>query len=445
MVAIVLTELIPGVHLPQIAPAALFAMTVALSLPMLGRTAQFMVGLGTVATVLLVARGAGGLPEVIVAGERGAFLACLILSLSFLRTAASSSPMVSACSAIIVNQPPGRRYLALMGGGHFLGVIMNFGVLNLLGPMVMQGGDGSSAQQAARQRMMLAVVRGFSVAMLWSPTTLAQALIVEAVPGLRWIDLLPFTLSIAVLCAATGYLMERGSAPSAPQPNTPGAPRPYWPLISLCVVISLFLAAVLEVAQQANLSLIFAILPVAPVFSLLWIFIDLRAAGDRRAGHSAAMALGSILRGFPFQANEIVLLGIAGYLGSLVATVLGASSPQAVGMIADMPLLPLAIAMMLLIAAGGQIGVNPVIGVSIIGGILAALPTLPGNPVILGLALSLGWVISHGSSPFSAAALIAGKNMDLPAWQVGYRLNGRYSLVLCGVGTAILACAATVL
>ena len=29
--------------------------------------------------------------------------------------------------------------------------------------------------------------------------------------------------------------------------------------------------------------------------------------------------------------------------------------------------------------------------------------------------------------------------MGLPAWQVGYRLNGYYSLVLCGVGTVILA------
>ena len=314
MVVAVVTELIPGLHLPPLVPAVLFATVVVLALPMLGRTAQFIVLLSAMATVALFATGVGGVHDIILAGKRGAFLACLILSLSFLRTAADGSPLVTACSAIIVTQPPGRRYAALLGGGHFLGVIMNFGVLNLMGPLVMQGGAGSPQERVARQRMMLAVVRGFSVAMLWSPTTLAQALIVGAVPGLRWIDLLPFSLSAAVLCAATGYLMERHTAPPLSDDAKsdhfkPAAPRSYWPVVWLGGVILLFLAAVLGVAQQADLSLIFAILPVAPAFSLLWILIDNRVAGVRAALGATGTALRGIVRGFPFQANEIVLLG----------------------------------------------------------------------------------------------------------------------------------------
>jgi hypothetical protein len=87
-----------------------------------------------------------------------------------------------------------------------------------------------------------------------------------------------------------------------------------------------------------------------------------------------------------------------------------------------------------------QIGINPVVSVSVIGGVLAVMPMLPVDPAVLGLALAIGWAISHGSSPFSAAALIAGRNMGLPAWEVGYLHNGLYSLALTALGIVILGC-----
>ncbi|WP_372921613.1 hypothetical protein [Roseovarius sp.] len=433
-----LTGPVDAIQLPTAVQAAIFALVVVFSLPLLERTAWFMLFIGAVATAAFLAMGTGLLSDIVAAGERGAFLASLILSLSFLRAAASGSPLITACSRILVRQPPRRRYFALLSGGHFLGVIINFGVLNLIGPMVMKTDRSEPGGLAHRHRMMLAVIRGFSLAMLWSPTTLAQALIVEAVPGLEWIDLLPFTLGSAIVIAGLGYLFERVSVPAPPPSGAQSSPISYRPLLHLCLLITTFLAIILIVSHQAKLSLIYAILPVAPVFSLLWIFYDCKVHRGNRALTATGRELSKIVRGFPFQANEIVLLGSAGYLGAIVAAFLGGSALNTGGFISAMPDTGLVVGMMVLIAIAAQIGINPVVSVSITGGVLATMPSLPVDSVALGLALALGWTISHGSSPFSAAALIAGRNMGLPAWEVGYRLNGLYSLALTGVSALIL-------
>lgn len=441
MIAAVLTELSATITLPKVVAASLFASVVVLSLRHLGRTAWFMVGLCGAATAMLFATGTANAALIASAGQRGAFLASLILCLSFLRAASAGSPLIAACSKILVRQPPRRRYFALLSGGHFLGVIMNFGVLNLLGPLVMKNDAPSPAELVVRRRMMLAVIRGFSLAMLWAPTTLAQALIVEAVPGLEWTEMLPLTLGAALICAILGSLLEKTQPPCDILPHDEQvACFSYRPVIALWCLIAVFLAVVVGVSRGSDLSLIYAILPVAPLFSLAWIAFDARARGARGASVETGQSLMSIVRSFPLQGNEIVLLGGAGYLGAIVAASLGPGLLESFGVLTDLPDAVMAIGMMLVVALAAQVGINPVVSVSITGGILAAMPTLPVAPEVLGLALALGWAISHGSSPFSAAALIAGRNMGLPAWEVGYQYNGWYSLCFVAVSAAILGC-----
>ena len=445
LVLVLVDILVPGV-IPHGAAGGTFVVSVVLSARRLGRMQAFMIAMAVCATIAVLTAHTVGLAEIAVAADRGAFLASLLLALSFVRTAALHSALVRHCGEAIVSQPPGRRYLALLGGGQLFGIILNFGVVNLFGPMVMGAiARHSELERARRQRMMLAVVRGFSLVMLWCPTTVAQALILAAVPGLTWAAMLPYTLGSAVLAGALGFALDwvqRG-----PQPDAHGdvkAPS-LRPLLTLCGVVGVFLVMIIATSQARGQAIVLAIVPVAPLFSALWMLIG---GWPRHGTQAAALMVRRMARtaaDFPQLANEIVLLGVAGYLGGIVASGLVVFAAGLVDAIVAMPPGVLAVGTMAAVAAVAQIGINPVIAVSIIGGALGAAPTLPVDPVLLGVALALGWCIAHGSSPFSAAALMTAKATALAPGVVGLRLNGLFSLCFLGLGAAILVALAAVM
>jgi len=71
--------------------------------------------------------------------DRGAFFAAFILLMMLLREAAITSPAVLAMGHYLTRQPPGRRFFAAFLGGQMGGVLLNFGAVSLLGPMIQRG------------------------------------------------------------------------------------------------------------------------------------------------------------------------------------------------------------------------------------------------------------------------------------------------------------------
>src|SRR3546814_9012071 len=104
-----------------------------------------------------------------------AFLAAFMVLLALLRDGAATSDAVLRLGRYLTRQPPGRRYLAIQGGGHLLGIVLNFGALSLLGPLIHRGlRAGAAAGERhllaiREQRQMSAPARGFSWCGVWSP------------------------------------------------------------------------------------------------------------------------------------------------------------------------------------------------------------------------------------------------------------------------------------
>jgi hypothetical protein len=118
------------------------------------------------------------------------FLAAFMLLLALLRDGAITSPSVLALGQYLTRRPPGQRYIAIHLGGHALGVVLNFGALSLLGPLIQRGAetdarDNPELAQWRLQRQMSALARGFSWIIAWSPTAVTQALVVSVVAGSR--------------------------------------------------------------------------------------------------------------------------------------------------------------------------------------------------------------------------------------------------------------------
>ena len=76
------------------------------------------------------------------------FVAAFFVALAWLRSAAVSSPAIKRCGYFLANQPPGRRYLALTGGGHLFGLVLTYGAITLLGGMAEASRARTCAQSA---------------------------------------------------------------------------------------------------------------------------------------------------------------------------------------------------------------------------------------------------------------------------------------------------------
>ncbi len=112
--------------------------------------------------------------------DQGAFFAAFILLMTLLREAAITSPAVQALGHFLTGQQPGRRFVATYLGGHLGGVLLNFGAISLLAPLIQRGvraepvlnADDERRATIREQRQLSALIRGFAFVITWAPTTL---------------------------------------------------------------------------------------------------------------------------------------------------------------------------------------------------------------------------------------------------------------------------------
>lgn len=371
------------------------------------------------------------LPRLQEAAERFAFFATFLASLSLLRLPARDSALVRRCGYVMLRQPPSRRYPILSLGSAAFGVILNIGVLGLVASLIDKGNTLEAAngrewvRLARRRRMLMALLRGFALAPLISPVGLGVAVILASMPVLQWRDLAPLSLGAAVFIFLVGWAFDHRTGPrttASVQPK-PHSMRPLgeFVLLLLAIVVLVFaIAAFLQIRVPT------ATLIGAPLATYLWL-----AWQRRRLGGLGLIAAGPAMwRKLPGMlgalGSEVVVLGSAGYLGHLgVGWLETLRLDEWLGW-----LVPLgawnAVLGMLLVVVTAQIGLNPIISVTLLAGILPALeiPGLP--PALAGVSLMVGWSLSLMSSPLTASMLILSRMTGLSSRRLGYRWNGGF-------------------
>lgn len=366
------------------------------------------------------------------ASGRFAFFATFVVALSMLRLPAYRSRLVRRCGKSMLLQPPSRRYPILSLGSALFGIILNIGVLNLFAAMIEKSNTLSAAQgrfwvQEARQRrMMLALLRGFSLAPLISPMGIGVAVVLTSLPQLSWLELAPYILGAAVLIFLVGWAVDFLTGPHPPVNKAQTATPSLRPLAQFSVLLVGIVALVVTIAWLLALRLPIAALLGAPIGALLWLAWQRRRLGY--AGLPAAFS--AVHRQLPWllspSANEIVVLGTAGYLGHLC-----------VGLVDTQQLAPLLVVLnqwgafnavlgMLMVVGLAQIGINPIVTVTLLVGLLPTLGIEGLTPALIGASLMVGWALALMSSPMTASMLILSRFTGLPATQIGYRWNGRF-------------------
>jgi hypothetical protein len=385
--------------------------------------------------------------------DQGTYLMAFILLISLLREGAQSSPAVLACGNYLTHQPPGRRYLSLHGGSHLLAVLINFGAISLLAPLVMRGvraslglGEALSEIWRVRERRQLCgLYRGMTFIVAWAPTTITQAILPAAIPGidpqrLIWLGLMAVAITLAV-----GWLEDRvrwwplrrrllasGEAPRLERPQFPARA-----FLDFALVCASLVGLVIVVRYLASVRTVPALMLSAPIMLIGWLLMQNRHLGVDRMSRKTRRRLAEIVSGsIPDSSIEVFILGLAGFVGVALASIVPIDTVAA--LLNQSPLPPWAFlaAIPLIMFVVAQFGLTSITVGVIFGTVLGALPELPTDPTLVALALGCGWAIAMMGSPFSSVALllsrISGHTPVVIAlnWNLAYSIASLLALTL---------------
>lgn len=389
------------------------------------------------------------------AWRRGAGYGAFFLALSSLRDAAETSPLVRRCGQHLVAQPPGRRYAALTGGGHLFGIILSYGAIELLGAMVMrantlEAAGGSAEVRAIRtRRMLMAIYRGFCVMNCWSPLNLMTAVVSTAVPAAPMRVLLPIAFVVSVGMTVLGWAEDRLTAPR--RVAVSGA-RPHsserWSIHLRILAIVLLVMLLAEAGSVGlGISLVATVTLVVPLVGFAWVLVQARRfvvrggpvrVVPRMTGVLRRRAGRFLLRVPAFRSEATVLAG-SGFMGVAVGGVLPASALAPA--IAHLPPLAVPLLVPVLLIATGQIGLNPVAVIALLGAAMPDPRLFGVPPAVLAFACMLGWGLAVNMTPMSASAITTARWAGVSPWTVSTAWNVGYTasaLVLAWLAIALL-------
>lgn len=366
--------------------------------------------------------------------QLGGVYASLVLALGFLQAPASRSKLVRRTGEYLIRQGPGRRYLALTGGAHLFGIVLSIGSLGLLGEMVKQsntlenaGGD-RRVMEIRERRMVTAMLRGFSTVTSWSSSSLAPAIVLSMVPSVTWPQMIPYGVALAVGSMAIGWAMDRFtySAAARLRVNVPGPiDRATQTLLPMCGIVAALMVAILVTKQAFGWSLSTAIIVMVPVAATVWLLLQNGRHGAAAAVRVTVQHMAGHARQLERMRYEVVALSTAGFIGVGVGALLPPDAMARVMETLSLPPAALLIAASAVIGGAALVGVNPIVGATVIGSALAqASDAIP--PMALVIALLGPWTTYVAGSPLSASSLTLGRIFGHTPETVGLRWNGTF-------------------
>jgi hypothetical protein len=371
------------------------------------------------------------------AWRRGATYAAFFLALGALRDAAESSALVRRCGSHMVAQPPGRRYAALTAGGHLFGIILSYGAIELLGAMVIRANarDRRSAEPAPdrARRMLLAIYRGFAVMNCWSPLNIMTAVVSTAVPAAPMRLLLPVAFVAAQVMLALGWLMDRiGAGTSADAARMLGRTGGWTVHLGLVALVLLVMALAEGVAALFHVSLVTGVTLSVPLVGLAWVGVQSARCGARRGAALVLRRMRRFVRHLPGFRAEATVLGASGFVGVALAGIMPV--PMLTEILSGLPhvLVPMLVPVLLLIT--GQLGLNPVAVVALLGVAVPNPVALGVSPSVLALSCMLGWGIAVNMTPLSASAITTARWAGVSPWTVSTIWNGAFTMLALLVG-----------
>lgn len=370
--------------------------------------------------------------------ETAAFIGAFFTALSTLRTVAQTSPAIQRAGTFLAGQPPGRRYAALTVGGQAFALLLNYGSLQLLGSLATANANSEPNLEIRRhriRRMLLAIQRAFVSALPWSPLSFAVAITVSVIPDTSWSKALVPGLVTSFLLAGIGWSLDTIFKPRLTVKPVRSAPVGTWAtMLPLAVLLAVLLVGVVTLSALTQVRVVGIVAVLVPCIAVVWMLLQHR--NENPVSTTCARIKTYVLQELPSYRGELTLLMMAGFIGT-AGSQLFAPMMQATGF--DPSYLPswiILVSLVWIIPLAGQIGMNPILAVTLIAPLIPTATDLGVQPIAIVVAITSGWALSGASSPFTATTLLIGSFGGISATRVGLVWNGAYTLI-CGVVLSI--------
>ncbi len=413
----------------QVLPPLVAALTLVLAVQV--RAARYAFALVALAlTGALVAVEPDWLAITVKGAQTAGFIIAFFTALATLRSAAASSPSITAAGRFLAQQPPGRRYLALTLGGQMFSLLLNYGAIALLGQLATASANEEPDPEIRRhrsRRMLLAIQRAFTSTLPWSPLSFAIAITTALIPGARWSEVVVPGLVTSVLMAGTGWALDTIFKPRLPLPRPAWkAPEGSWALLlPLLLLLAILVSSLVALHEVTEVRVVGLVMLIVPVIATAWVLVQVRsltALGRRMRDY----AVGEL----PEYRGEILLLMMAGYIGTVGAPLL---TPVLAGLGLDLAAWPVwlvLVSFVWIIPLAGQLGMNPILAVTLLSPLVPAPEVLGVAPAAVVIAITAGWALSGVTSPFTATTLLIGSFGGVSATHVGLVWNRGYAAAL---------------
>jgi len=411
-----------------LATAGLLGM-IAAGLGGIGRFGTVVLGIAAAASAALILRTPDGGGIVMAGLGRASLFGALICAVAFLQEAARSSRLVVEAGEALVRRRGRTLFSELFVATHASGLVLNFGVIAVLSPLV-EAAARSDPEPGLRRRLYLALLRGFATTTMWSPLSVAYLATLIVVPGLDGSDLALCGLGTAIIFLALGTVIDRleqhrSSAGVAPRPALPQTAEGARPLLRLGGLVLLILLVAWAGSMLLGSGLLAGVLLTAPVVGAVW------AGGGMPSAQMPARMLHygkSVAAAMPGNAGDVAVLAGTAYLGYLAGVLAGGIAPGGWFQMLPWPGLAIPILASWCIVLFALAGVGPLITVFGVASLIGAPADLGIPPLVLGVALMGGWGISVSLSSAGAALRVVARSARKTTSEVGVGWNGAYSL-----------------
>jgi len=363
-----------------------------------------------------------------------AFIGAFFTALSTLRAVAQTSPAIQRAGAFLAEQKPGRRYAALTLGGQAFALVLSYGSLQLLGALAMASAKtelNAEIREHRIRRMLLAIQRAFVSCLPWSPLSFGMVITLSVIPDTSWTQALVPGLVSSCILAGIGWGLDTAFKPNLTVTSARRAPSETWaamlPLLALLVVM---VVGVVTLHEMTGVRIVGLVAVLVPTIALIWLLIQHWA--DAPLKNICVRIRDYVLWELPDYRGELVLLMMAGYIGTVGSHLLAPIMLNAGMDLSVVSPWVILVSLVWIIPLAGQIGMNPILAVTLIVPLIPDAASLGVQPTAIIVALTSGWALSGASSPFTATTLLIGSFASISALRVGLVWNGVYSLI-CGL------------
>jgi hypothetical protein len=234
--------------------------------------------------------------------------------------------------------------------------------------------------------------------------------------------LLPIAFMVAVGMAALGWLEDRLSAARRATRAPSTATDPWSIHLGIIALVGLVMLLAEGVSRGAGIALVTAATLVVPSVAIAWLLVQLRRQKSGLVLPMLGRRLDRFRRRIPGFRAEATVLAASGFMAFALAGALPAE-----GLAPLLAWLP-PLALPLLFIGSGQIGLNPVAVVALLGAAVPNPAALGVPPAALAFAFMLSWGLGVGMTPMSASAITTARWAGVAPWTVSTVWNAAFTL-----------------